>query len=147
MEVILTENIEKLGKMGDLVKVSDGYARNYLLPKGLAMQATKRSIKQLEHSKRLVEAKRLRDMKDAQSISDRLESLKITIGAKVGEEEKLFGSVTRMNIADALKKEGMDINKKNILLADPIKTTGVFDVDIKIHQNINTKVRVWVVAE
>jgi len=147
MEVILTENIEKLGKMGDLVKVSDGYARNYLLPKGLAMQATKRSIKQLEHSKRLVEAKRLRDMKDAQSISDRLESLKITIGAKVGEEEKLFGSVTRMNIADALKKEGMDINKKNILLADPIKTTGVFDVDIKINHNINTKVRVWVVAE
>lgn len=147
MEIILTENVEKLGKMGDLVKVADGYARNYLIPKGMAIQATKRSVKQLEHNKRLVEVKRLREAKDAQSVADRLQAIKVTIPAKVGEEEKLFGSVTRKNIAEALEKEGIKIDRKKILLTEAIKTTGVFDVDIKVHQDVTTKIRIWVVGE
>ncbi len=147
MEVILLEDVEKLGKIGDLVKVADGYGRNFLIPKNLAMAATKRNMKELDHKKRLVGAKKRRDLKDAGDIATRLEALRITIPAKVGEEEKLFGSVNRRNIADALAKEGMDVEKKKILLEEPIKTTGVFDVEVKVHQDVKAKIRVWVVAE
>lgn len=147
MHVILMEDINKLGKMGDLIKVKDGYARNYLVPKKLALEATKRNMKELEHKKRMVDDKRKRDLASATDISTRISNLQITIGAKVGEEDKLFGSVTSRNIKDALDKEGVEIDKKNIMLEEPIKTVGVFDVDIKVHPEVIAKLRVWVVKE
>lgn len=147
MDIILLEDVENLGKIGDLVKVADGYARNFLIPKKLALQATKRNVGELEHKKQIAEAKRRTDMKNAEAIAQRLESLKITIPAKVGEEDKLFGSVTRRNIADAIVKEGVDVDRKNILLEEPIKSAGVFDVEVKVHQETHAKIRVWVVAE
>lgn len=147
MDIILLEEVENLGKIGDLVKVADGYARNFLIPKKFALQATKRNIKGVEHKKRIAEAKRRSDMKNAEAIAEKLESLKITIPAKVGEEDKLFGSVTRRNIAEAILREGVEIERKNILLEEPIKTAGIFDVDVKVHQETHAKIRIWVVAE
>lgn len=147
MNVILMEDVEKLGKAGDVVKVADGFARNFLIPKGKAMAATTRNVKELEHKKRLVESRNKKALKGAQSIADKLETLQITIPAKVGEDEKLFGSVTRRNISDALAKEGVEIERKNILLEEAIKTTGVFNVDVKVHKDVKAKLRVWVVAE
>ena len=147
MDVILLEDVNNLGKIGDLVKVSDGYARNFLIPKKLALAATNRNVKQLQHKQRLAESKRKSDVKGAEEMVARLETLRLTIPAKVGEEEKLFGSVTRRNIAEALEKEGIAIDRKNILLEEPIKTTGVFNVEIKVHQDVTGKIRIWVVAE
>jgi large subunit ribosomal protein L9 len=147
MQVILLEDIDNLGKTGDVIKVKDGYARNLLIPKNLAVEATPRSVKQLDHQMRLVEAKRKRDMKTAEDAKNRLENLRITIPAKVGEDEKLYGSITRKNIVTALGNEGIKIEKKKVLLEEPIRSTGVFDVDVKIHQDVTAKLRVWVVAE
>ena len=147
MEVILLEDVENLGKIGDLVKVADGYARNFLIPKNKALVATKRNIKELEHAKRLAQSKKKQELKTAEDMVTRLETLRITIPAKVGEEDKLFGSVTTRNIAEALEKEGIEIERRKILLEEPIKTTGVFDVPVRIHAELIGKLRVWVVAE
>jgi large subunit ribosomal protein L9 len=147
MEIILLENVDSLGKIGDLLKVADGYARNFLIPQKLAMVATKRNTKDLEHKQRIVEAKKKRDVADAGSLAAKVESLQLTIPAKVGEEDKLYGSITRRNIAEALAKEGVKVERKQILLAEPIRSTGVFDVDLKVHQDVTAKMRVWVVAE
>ncbi len=147
MKVILQEDVKSLGKMGDVVNVADGYARNFLIPKKLGVEANVKSIKALEHEKRKIEDKAKKIRNDAQGLAERLSASALTLSAKAGEEEKLFGSITSMDIAEALKKEGFDIDKKRILLDEPIKRLGTYSVGIKVHHDVTAQVQVKVVAE
>ncbi len=147
MQVILKEDVKSLGKMGDIVNVKDGYARNYLIPKGIAVIADTRNIKALEHEKRKIQEAARRARASAEELASRLSSVKIVIGAKAGEEGKLFGSITAMDIADALKKEGFDIDKKKISLGEPIKRIGSYSVSIKVHPDVSSQINVDVVSQ
>ena len=147
MKVILTENIDRLGKIGDVVTVKDGYARNYLLPQNKAKPATAQNTKLLEALKKkqaMIEANR---MEDAKALAEKISSLSITISAAAGEEEKLFGSVTNEMIASALEAEGIRIDKKDITLVEPIKKLGSYQVAVKISADVKASLRVWVVKE
>jgi large subunit ribosomal protein L9 len=147
MKLILQEDVKNLGKMGDMVNVADGYARNYLIPKKMGVEANVKNIKALDHEKRKIEEKAKKVRHDAQGLAERLSSTAITLNAKAGEEERLFGSITTMDIADALKKEGFDIEKKKILLDEPIKRLGTYTVGIKIHHDVTAQLEVKVIAE
>lgn len=147
MQVILREDIEKLGKIGDLVKVADGYARNFLVPGKKAIEATPKNVHAMEHAKKMV-ADRIRKMKkEATAEADRIKGLSVTIKAKVGEEGKLFGSVTSMDIAAAVKAQGMEIDKRKIVLEEPIKRLGEYTVTVKLHADVTADIKVAVVAE
>ena len=147
MQIILTENVPNLGSIGDLIKVKDGYARNYLLPRKLAIVATPKSVKQFEHQKRVVAARMEKLLKSAQGLKEKLEGLSVSIARQVGEEDKLFGSVTSKDIAEALEDKGLDIDRKKIVLDAPIKTQGVFQVPVKLHQDVFATLKVWVVPK
>jgi large subunit ribosomal protein L9 len=147
MKVILQEDVKNIGKMGEIVSVSDGYARNYLIPKKLAEEANVGNVKALEHEKRKLEEKAKKIRSDAQGLAERLASVGVTLRAKAGEEEKLFGSVTAMDIAEALKKEGIEVDRKRILLEEPIKRLGSYSVGIKIHPDVTANLNVEVVSE
>ncbi len=147
MKVILQENVQSLGKMGDVVNVADGYARNYLIPRKLGVEANTKNIRALEHEKKKIEEKARKLMGEARGLAERLSSLTLTLSAKAGEEERLFGSITSMDIAEALKKEGFEIEKKKILLDEPIKRLGSYAVGIKIHPDVTPKVQVNVIPE
>ncbi len=147
MQVILREDIEKLGKIGDLVKVADGYARNYLVPGNKAIEATPKNVHAMEHAKKMV-ADRIRKLKkEATAEADRIKGLAVTIKAKVGEEGKLFGSVTSMDIADAVKAQGTEIDKRKIVLEEPIKRLGDYTVTVKLHADVAVDIKVSVIAE
>lgn len=141
-QVILHENLDNLGKVGDIVKVKDGYARNYLIPNGLAAIASSRNIAQLEHQKRAAEARRDKIKNQALELAKKIESTKIVLPRQVGEEDKLFGSVTSMDLEAALRSNGVDVTKKQIHLPEPIKTLGLHEVEVKIHPEVTAKVRV-----
>lgn len=147
MKVILKEDVANLGRMGDIVNVKPGFARNFLMPQSLASEADIKNVKAFEHQKKAIEAKakKLRDA--AQTLAGRLSSITLTIRAKAGEEEKLFGSVTSMDIAEALKAEGIEVDKKKILLEEPIKRLGSYEVGLKTAHDVTAKVKVEVVAE
>jgi len=147
MKVILQEEVKSLGKMGDVVNVADGYARNYLIPRKLGVEANIKNIKALEHEKRKIEEKVRKVRNEAQGLAERLSGLTLTLSAKAGGEERLFGSITSMDIAEALKKEGFDIERKKILLDEPIKRLGSHTVGIKVHSEVTTKVQINVIAE
>lgn len=147
MKVILQENVQSLGKMGDVVNVADGYARNYLIPKKLGVEANIKNIKALEHEKKKIEEKAKKVRNEARGLAERLSSLTLTLSAKAGEEERLFGSITGMDIAEALKKEGFEVERKKILLDEPIKRLGSYTVGIKIHPEVTSKVQINVIAE
>ncbi len=147
MKVILQEDVKSLGKMGEVVNVSDGYARNYLIPKELAVEANVKNVKALEHEKRKLEDKAKKIRNDAQGLSERLSSLTLTLRAKAGDEEKLFGSITNKDIAEALGAEGLDIDRKKILLDEPIKRLGSYTVGIKVHPEMTAQVNIKVVPE
>jgi large subunit ribosomal protein L9 len=147
MKVILQEEVKSLGKMGDVVNVADGYARNYLIPRKLGVEANVKNVKALEHEKRKIEEKAKKVRSEAQGLAEKLAALTLTLSAKAGEEERLFGSITTMDIAEALKKEGFDIEKKKILLDEPIKRLGSHSVGIKDHSEVTTKVQINVIAE
>ena len=147
MKVILREDVKSLGHMGEVVNVSDGYARNYLIPKNLAVEASTTNIKEFEHQKKIIREKAAKIRDISKTTADRLAALKLTIKAKVGEEEKLFGSVTSMDIAQALAAEGFDIDKKKIHIDEPIKRTGEYTVNIKLHSDVAATVNVHVVPE
>ena len=142
MKVILKENIETLGHIGDIVKVAPGYARNFLLPRGLATEATMRNAKALEHAKRQMEYKKNKVLEQAKQFAARIEGLSFVVSHQAGEEGKLFGSVTNMEIAERLKAEGIDVDRKRILLAEPIKHLGEFTVAIKIHPEVTANLKV-----
>ncbi len=147
MQVILREDIEKLGKIGDLVKVADGYARNYLMPSKKAIEATPKNLNAMNHAKKMV-ADRLRKLKkEAAADADRIKGLAITIKAKTGEEGKLFGSVTSMDIAEAMKAQGVVIDKRKIILEEPIKRVGDYTITVKLHADVAADFKLSVIAE
>jgi len=147
MKVILKDDVKNVGDIGQIVDVADGYARNYLVPKGLAVEANMKNIKALEHQKRIIQEKVKKIKGSAQDLSDRISHMKIVIKAKAGEEEKLFGSVTTMDIAEHLNKEGIDVDKKKISLDEPIKRLGTYSVGIKLHPEVTTQLNIEVVQE
>ncbi|OGU14321.1 MAG: 50S ribosomal protein L9 [Geobacteraceae bacterium GWC2_53_11] len=146
MKVILNENIETLGNIGDIVKVAPGYARNYLLPKKLAVLATDNNAKALEHTKRQMAYKKNKALEAAKNLGAKLEALAITLTHKAGEEGKLFGSVTNMEIAAFLKANSFDIDRKSIVLADAIKSVGEYSATVKLHPEVTATLKVTVAA-
>jgi large subunit ribosomal protein L9 len=147
MQVILREDVDKLGKIGDLVKVKNGYARNYLVPMKKAIEATPKNLRAMEHARKMV-ADRMRKLKkEAAADADKIKALSVTIKAKAGEEGKLFGSVTTMDIAEAAKAQGVTIDKRRIVLEEPIKRLGDFAVPVKLHADVVAELKVTVVAE
>jgi large subunit ribosomal protein L9 len=147
MQVILREDIDKLGKIGDLVKVADGYARNYLVPRLKAIEATPKNVHAMDHAKKMV-SDRLRKMKkEAAADADRIKALAITIKAKSGEEGKLFGAVTTMDIAEAMKAQGVVVDKRKIVLDEPIKRLGDHTITVKLHSDVTADFKLSVIAE
>ena len=147
MKVILKEDVPDLGSVGEIVNVKDGYARNYLIPQSLAVQASTKNIHQLEHQKKLIEAHKSRVKKDAHVMAEDIEKISCTIPMLVGEQDKLFGSVTSKDIEEALAQEGINISRKRIILEEPIKSLGVYTVDVRLHTEVTAKLKVWVVAK
>ncbi len=147
MQVILLENVPSLGKAGDLVKVSDGYGRNYLIPQKKALLATEKSLKVVEHQKRQVQQRLEKGKKDAEKLGQEIEKLSCTFSKTVGESGKLFGSVTSMDIENYLKENGIDIDRKKIILEEPLKNLGMFTVPIKLSAEVTAQLKVWVVQE
>jgi len=147
MKVILKEDVKNIGSMGQIVDVADGFARNYLVPRGLAAEANVKNIRSLEHEKTIIQEKAKKIKNQAQVLSDKVSNLTIIIKARAGEEGKLFGAVTTMDIAEQMKNEGVDIDKKKIVLDEPIKRVGSYSVGIKLHPSVATLVNVQVVEE
>jgi large subunit ribosomal protein L9 len=147
MEVILREHVENVGRRGEVVKVADGYARNFLLPRKLALLVTVGNKKQIERERVKFDAKELEEQKVAEAVAGRLANVDVTIARKVGETEVLFGSVTTGDIAEALAAKGFEIDRRKLHLAEPIKKLGEFDVPLKLHRDVSTTVKVKVVAE
>lgn len=147
MEVILREHVDNLGRRGDVVKVADGYARNYLLPRKLALPATDGNKKVVERERAKFDAKEAEEKKVSEAIAGRLASVEIEIARRVGETEALYGSVTTSDIAEVLHAKGFDFDRRKIVLQEPIKRLGEFDVPIKLHREVTTHVKVKVVAE
>jgi large subunit ribosomal protein L9 len=147
MQLILLENVPSLGKAGDLVKVSDGYGRNYLIPQKKAVLATEKSLKVIEHQKRLVQQRMEKAKKDAEKTAQQIEKLSCTFAKTVGESGKVFGSVTSMDIENYLRENGIELDRKKISLEEPIKNLGMFTVPIKLHPEVAAHLKVWVVQE
>lgn len=147
MEVILRQSIEDLGKPGDVVKVSNGYARNFLLPRGLAFEATVGNRKRIALEKSRLEAAEDERLGAARTLGDRLEQVSLTFSARVGEEDKLFGSVTAADIAHQLEAQGFDIERRQIDLHEPIKALGVYRIPIRLHADVHPEIKVWVIKQ
>lgn len=147
MEVILREDVANLGTVGDVVKVKPGFARNYLLPRGLAVVADRRNVRVMEHQKRLVADKRQRDRRQAQSFAQQLSGVRLTIKARAGEEGKLFGSVTNIDIEKALANGGFTVERRRIRLDEPIKLIGEHVVTVRLAAGVDAQVTVVVEAE
>ena len=148
MEVILRQTIENIGNPGDIVKVSNGYARNYLLPRGLAYQATPGNRKRIAAEKARLEAAENERRQSARTLADRLEQVSLTFSARVGDEEKLFGSVTTADIVQQLHAQGFpEIEKRQIDLHDPIKSLGVYKVPVRLHADVKPEIKVWVIKQ
>ena len=147
MEVILRTHVDNLGKRGEVVKVADGYARNYLLPRKLALLATEGNKQRIEKERARFDAAEAEEKKVAEAMSARMNGLDLEISRKVGETEALYGSVTTADIADALHAKGFDVDRRKIQLHEPIKKLGEYDVPIKLHREVAVKMKVKVVAE
>lgn len=147
MEVILRQAVENLGKPGDVVKVKNGYARNYLLPHNLAYEATPGNLKRIQQERDRLEAAENQRRGAAQDIATKLEQVSLTFSARVGEEGKLFGSVTATDIAQQLAQQGFEIEKRQIDLHEPIKSLGVYRVPVRLHADVKPEIRVWVIKQ
>ena len=147
MEVILKEDVEKLGHRGDVVKVADGYGRNYLLPRKLAIEATKGNRTVIEEMKAAAQRRAVRDRADAEGLSKQLEEVKLTFLRKTGEQDHLFGSVTSSDIAGELEARGFTIDRRKIQLNEPIRNLGDFSVPVKLHRDVTSHVKVIVSRE
>jgi len=146
-ELILMADVEGLGLEGTKVKVSDGYARNFLIPRKLAVPISHAALKRLEKNRLARELRQQKDRESAQALAVSFDKMSCTIAVKVGENDKLFGSVTVQDIADNLKTQGLDLDKRKIHLAEPIRELGVYSVKIKLHPEVETALKVWVVGE
>jgi large subunit ribosomal protein L9 len=147
MQVILREHVDNLGHRGDIVKVAAGYARNYLLPRKLALAVTEANKRQIERERKNAEARELEEKSQAEAFAKRLTETEISIGRRVGENDTLYGSVTSADIAAALNAKGFEIDKRKITLADPLKALGEFAVPVKVHRDVTAQVKVKVVKE
>jgi large subunit ribosomal protein L9 len=147
MRIVLRENVEKVGRRGEVVKVADGFARNFLLPKKLALEATDANLKRIEQERKVREVHEAKEKQEFQALASRLSQLSLTVVRKVGENETLYGSVTNSDVGELLEKEGFSIDKRKILLDDPIKALGIYEVPIKLHPEVTATVKVWVVKE
>lgn len=147
MDVILTQDVNKIGKLGSVVKVKDGFARNFLIPNNLAILATAGNLKKIEQEKQKKNIQLQKAKKDAERLKERLANISLTLPALIQEDEKLYGSITSQDIVAALKEENFDIDKNAIILDEPIKSLGIFEVPIKLHPEISTKIKVWVVKK
>jgi large subunit ribosomal protein L9 len=147
MKVILRKNSDKLGGMSEVVSVKDGYARNYLIPRGIAYEATEGSLRQLEEERKQQSRFVDKERKQAETLATQLEKISITIKMKVGEEDKLFGSVTSQMIADALVEKEITLDKRTIELEEPLKALGIYDVPVKLAGGVIGKIKVWIVRE
>jgi len=147
MEVILRDHVEKLGKRGEIVKVADGYARNYLLPRKLALPATEGNRKHVERERKIMETREAEEKSQAEAIASRLSTVDITIARRVGDTEQLYGSVTAADIAEFLKTKGFDIDRRKLILPEPIKTVGEHNVPLKLHREVSAPLKVKVVKE
>jgi large subunit ribosomal protein L9 len=147
MEVILKEDIANLGKIGEVVRVRDGYARNYLLPRGLVLEANKKNLKGFEHQKKIVADQKRKVVSQAQAAADKLAGVSLVIPMKAGEEGKLFGSVTTIQLEKALAAKGVEVDRRKIHLNETIKSLGEYDVPIRLAADVNVTVKVSVVPE
>jgi len=147
MEVILIKDVPKLGKAGDVVKVKDGYARNYLIPKGLAILANQKTIKALENQRKIILAKAERERKKLESLAEKLEGISLTVYRKTVEGDRIFGSVSLIDIVNMLKEKGIEIEKSQVLLEEPIKKLGTFEVPIKLSSDKIVNIKVEVLEE
>ena len=147
MKVILTEDMERLGEAGNVVEVKDGYARNYLLPRKLALVASRSNMAVYEEAGRQNTAQNTRAQREAEALMKTLEKASCTVPVAVGEGDRIFGSVTVQKIADLLNEQGFEIDRRAVQLDEPIRTLGVYDVPIRLHPEIEAKVKIWVVKE
>jgi large subunit ribosomal protein L9 len=147
MKVILREDVYNLGKSGEVVSVKDGYGRNYLLPRKLAVLASDQNVKQLEHEKAVIEARAAKTRGAAQEQAKALSNVAVKISRKVGEQDKLYGSVTSLDIAEALVAQGQKIDRRHIHLPEPIKAVGQYEVEVRLHRDVASKLKVEVVGE
>ncbi len=147
MRVILKTDVESLGKTGDLIKVSDGYARNFLIPKGFAAEASSRNIQRLEHEKAVITRKAEKEKKNAEAMLEKFSDLTLVITRRVGEQDKLFGSVTTKDIENELAEKGFQVNRKDIALGETIKSAGEYPVKIKLHPGVTATVTLKVEEE
>ncbi len=147
MEVILRDDVPNLGGQGDIVKVKGGYARNFLIPKGLAFSASGANASQIEHKKRLLHDQLKRRIKTEQGLATRLSEISINVPVKVGEEDRIFGSVTSKDIATALEAKGYEVDRRKIQLDEPIRALGVYTVPVRLSGDVSADLKVWVVKE
>jgi len=147
MEVILREHVDNLGRRGEVVKVAPGFARNYLLPRKLALAVTEGNRKLIERERKMADAREAEDKQTADAVASRLSQTEITIGRRVGETEHLYGSVTSADLAEALAAKGLEIDKRKIQLDEPIKAIGEFTVPVKLHRDVTAQLRVHVVKQ
>jgi large subunit ribosomal protein L9 len=147
MELILTQDVEHLGKAGELVSVKRGYGRNYLVPQGLAVSATRRNKSQLLHEKRRIERKVAKELSEASDIAVRINGMTLQFERLVGEDDKLFGSVTSRDITEQLGVAGIELDNRRVQLSEPVRTLGKFDVDIKLRSDVVANLKFWVVGK
>jgi len=147
MEVILSQDVDKIGKAGVVVKVKDGFARNFLIPNRLAVPLTPANLKKLEEGNKAQKQQLEKLKREAEGLGGRLSGLSLTISALSKDNEELYGSVSAQDIAGSLKEEGFEIDKEAILLAEPIKALGIYEVNIKLHPEVQAKVKVWIVKK
>jgi large subunit ribosomal protein L9 len=147
MKVILTENISSLGQIGEVVNVAPGYARNFLLPQGLALEATGKSVRELEHKRRILEQKREKFRQEMLSLAEKLNHVKLTMRRKVVEGDKLYGSVSSVDILSALEEQGFDLPKKSIQMEQPVKQVGEFSIPVRVDQEITAQVTLTIEKE
>jgi large subunit ribosomal protein L9 len=147
MKVILRDDIEKLGTAGNIINVADGYARNYLFPRNLAVPATKGNVRSIDEIKKQKQIRENKRKKDAQRLKDKIEKLSLTAEVQTGEEDKVFGSVTASNIASLLENQGFEIDRRKIMLEEPLKALGVYTIEIRLATDVTASVKLWVVKK
>ena len=145
MRIILLKDYETLGEAGSQVDVKAGYARNFLIPTGVALKATKENMKKFEEIAKQKKNKLTRALKSSQELAEKLKTLSLTVPVKVGEDDKIFGAVTSQMIAEQLQEKGYEIDKRQIQLEEPIKALGIYDIPIRLHSEITTSVKLWVI--
>ena len=146
MKVILTKDVPSLGAMGNVVKVKDGFARNYLIPRSFAIVANKSNEKELEHRKKVLEARKEKILKEMRELAQKIEKVKLVVQKQVGEEERIFGSVTSAEISELFTLKGIDVSKKDIVFKEEIKKLGTYSAEIKLHPEVTASIKVKVEA-